>query len=50
MLFAYELGWGLPGVWWGLVTGTVIGSLITFAWAQVYLRCMIKAEKTGEKC
>nr|WP_048181152.1 MATE family efflux transporter [Methanosarcina siciliae] len=50
VLFAYELGWGLPGVWWGLVTGTVIGSLITFAWAQVYLRCMIKAEKTGEKC
>jgi len=50
LLFAFTFGWGLLGVWWGLVTGTVIGSLITFAWAQVYLRCMIKVEKAGEKC
>lgn len=50
LLFAYTFGWGLLGVWWGLVMGTFIGSFITFAWAQVYLRCMIKAGKTGEKC
>ncbi|MDY9926208.1 MATE family efflux transporter [Methanosarcina sp.] len=50
LLFAYEFGWGLLGVWWGLVMGTVIGSLVTFVWAQFYLRCMIKAERTGEKC
>lgn len=51
LLFAYTFGWGLLGVWWGLVVGTVIGSLITFAWAQVYLRCMIRVTKTeGGKC
>lgn len=50
LLFAYTFDWGLLGVWWGLVTGTVIGSLVTFAWAQVYLRCIIKAGDTGEKC
>ena len=50
LLFAYTFGWGLLGVWWGLVVGTVIGSLITFAWAQVYLRCVIKAGKTGKDC
>lgn len=50
LLFAYEFDWGLLGVWWGLITGTVIGSLITFVWAQFYLRCMIHATKTGEKC
>jgi putative MATE family efflux protein len=41
LLFAYEFGWGLPGVWWGLVTGTVIGSIITFFWAQIYLKSLI---------
>ncbi len=50
MLFAHTFGWGLPGVWWGLVMGTVVGSLITFVWAQVYLRRMIKLGETGEKC
>lgn len=50
LLFAYTFGWGLLGVWWGLVMGTVIGSLVTFAWAQVYLRCMIKVVGSGKKC
>ncbi len=51
LLFAFTFGWGgLSGVWWGLVMGTVVGSLVTFAWAQVYLRRMIKVEGEGEKC
>ncbi|MEL7665747.1 MAG: MATE family efflux transporter [Methanosarcina mazei] len=50
LLFAFTFGWGLSGVWWGLVIGTVVGSLVTFAWAQVYLRRMIKVEGEGEKC
>jgi putative MATE family efflux protein len=50
LLFAYTFGWGLLGVWWGLVMGTVIGSLVTFVWAQVYLRCMIKTGEAGGKC
>ncbi len=50
VLFAYEFDWGLSGVWWGLVAGTVIGSMLTFLWAQVYLRCMIKAGEAGGKC
>lgn len=50
VLFAYEFGLGLLGVWWGLVVGTVIGSIITFLWAQVYLRCVIKTGEAGEKC
>ncbi len=49
-LFAYVSGWGLLGVWWGLVAGTVIGSVITFLWAQIYLKCMIGVGEKGEKC
>ncbi|RXA20791.1 MATE family efflux transporter [Methanosarcina sp. MSH10X1] len=44
-LFAFGFGWGLPGVWWGLVAGTVIGSMFTFAWAQTYLNCLMRADK-----
>ena len=50
LLFAYEFGWGLTGIWWELVTGTVIGSLVAFLWAQAYLKCMINARKSGNKC
>ena len=50
LLFAYEFGWGLLGVWWGLVVGTVIGSLITFLWAQVYLKCIMNTRRSEDKC
>jgi putative MATE family efflux protein len=46
LLFAYEFGLGLLGVWWGLVTGTVIGSIITFLWAQIYLKSVIDLKQT----
>lgn len=50
LLFAFEFDWGLLGVWWGLVVGTVIGLMIVFVWAQMYLRCVIKEGALGGKC
>jgi putative MATE family efflux protein len=50
LLFAYEFGWGLPGVWWGLVAGTVIGSMITFLWAHTYLKCLMSTDKGLKNC
>jgi putative MATE family efflux protein len=50
LLFAYEFGWGLPGVWWGLVAGTVIGSMITFFWAHTYLKCLMSTDKGLKNC
>ncbi len=49
-LLAYVSGWGLSGVWWGLVAGTVIGSVITFLWVRIYLRCMIRVGEKRRKC
>lgn len=37
-LFSYYLGMGLTGVWWGLVFGNVLGSLMTFGWVYLYVR------------
>lgn len=37
-LFSYYLGMGLTGVWWGLVFGNVLGSLMNFGWVSIYVR------------
>jgi putative MATE family efflux protein len=36
-LFAIHLGMGEQGVWWGLVAGEILGGLLAFVWARVYL-------------
>lgn len=41
-LFAVILGWGIMGVWWGLVVGNTIGAGIAFLWARVYTRILIR--------
>jgi len=52
VLFAYilaiPLGMGQQGVWWGIVIGNIIGSIIAFAWVKLYIRRTI-AIKGGEK-
>ncbi len=41
-LFAVDLGWGLVGVWWGLVTANIVGALLSFAWVRLYIRGLVK--------
>jgi len=40
-VFAYilgiVLGMGEQGVWWGIVVGDILGSLVSYAWARVYI-------------
>lgn len=33
-IFGISLGFGIEGVWWGIVLGNVAASLITFAWGN----------------
>jgi len=42
VLFAFFFGMGLDGVWWGMVTGNLIGSLAAFLWARVYITGLMK--------
>ncbi len=37
LLFAYVFEMDLIGVWWGLVAANLMGSLIAFSWARLYL-------------
>ncbi|WAI02070.1 MATE family efflux transporter [Methanogenium organophilum] len=41
-LFAVILGWGIMGVWWGLVVGNTIGAGIAYLWARVYTRILLR--------
>lgn len=38
LLFAYLMGLGLPGVWWGIVVANLIGASLAFVWALLYIR------------
>ncbi|MCL2687782.1 MAG: MATE family efflux transporter, partial [Methanobrevibacter sp.] len=52
VIFAYilaiPLGWGQYGVWWGIIIGDLIGSIIGFTWSKIYIRRII-ATADGKK-
>jgi Na+-driven multidrug efflux pump len=37
-LFAFTLGFGSSGVWWGIVVGGACGCAIAYAWANRYIK------------
>ena len=47
VLFAYllgiVLGFGEYGIWWGLVSGDILGGIVSFAWARIYIKRLIAA-------
>lgn len=43
-VFGISLNMGLAGVWWGLVTGNILGSLVAFTWGRLYVRRMKESQ------
>ncbi len=43
-VFSLVFDLGLPGVWWGIVTGNIIGGVSAFLWASMYIRGLVKRE------
>jgi len=41
-LFAFTLGFGSPGVWWGIVVGGGLGCAVAYIWATIYVRRLRK--------
>ncbi len=37
-LLALIMNIGLPGVWWGLVIGNSMGTILAFTWARLYIK------------
>jgi putative MATE family efflux protein len=43
-IFTVILGMRLPGIWWGIVAGNIIGALVAFTWGRYFVRGLISAE------
>lgn len=41
-LFGFVLGIGEHGIWWGVVAGDIIGGLVGFSWARIYISRLLK--------
>ncbi|RQD89112.1 MATE family efflux transporter, partial [Methanosalsum natronophilum] len=42
IIFAFALDMGLTGIWWGIVVGNMLGSIIIFVWARYYVMRLMK--------
>jgi len=42
VIFAFNLGLGLVGIWWGLVVANTIGVKVAFSWVRLYIRGLMK--------
>ncbi len=47
-LFAFVLGIGEHGVWWGIVVGGACGCTLAYFWARTYINRLKKNYSTGE--
>jgi len=41
-LFAFTMGFGPQGVWWGIVIGGGLGCAVAYIWAKIYVRRLKK--------
>jgi putative MATE family efflux protein len=41
-VLAFVLDFGLIGVWWGIVVANIIGSMVVFGWARLYVRDLMR--------
>jgi len=41
-LLAVTLNLKLPGVWWGIVTGNIIGGVAAYIWARIFIKSLLK--------
>ncbi|WP_340819752.1 MATE family efflux transporter [Methanolobus sp. WCC4] len=43
LFFAFTLGQGLTGIWWGMVVGNIMGSFFIFVWARIYVGRLLRS-------
>jgi putative MATE family efflux protein len=46
--FAVVMKLGLPGVWWGFVVGNILGGIISFIWARIFIRNLRLLGSSGQ--
>ncbi len=48
-LLAVTFGWGLMGIWWGLVIGNSLGAGVGFVWARYYTKKLLRKTAKPEE-
>lgn len=48
-ILAIVLGFGEEGVWWGIVLGDILGGIVGYAFADVYIRALIRNKKRADE-
>ena len=46
---AVQFGFGLDGVWWGLVIANVSGSILAYTWARIYINDLKRKKRLAKK-
>ena len=41
-VFGIVLGFGEHGIWWGIVAGDILGGILSYVWAKVYLSRLLR--------
>ncbi|MDL2246497.1 MATE family efflux transporter [Methanobrevibacter sp. OttesenSCG-928-K11] len=44
LLFTFVFTWAEIGVWWALVLGSLVGSVVGYIWAKMYISRLLKKE------
>ena len=45
VLFCCIFSLGLSGIWWGLVVANLIGSIVSFTWAKLYIKDLFRKKE-----
>ena len=49
LLYVYIFDLGVPGIWYGMITGNIITGFVSFFWMESYLGKLIRGEKQLRK-
>ena len=44
-IFAIPFGWGEYGAWWGIIIGELVACIVTFTWANDYVKRLIRSKE-----
>ena len=48
VIFVIVFDFGISGIWWAIVVGNLVGSVLSFVWGNLYIRNLMNASKASQ--